>query len=1526
MPKITDLTKLFTKSKEIESELKSFKSIFGKHKSTLYRISKGKFGTLEYKNNISEELSKILKNSKSFDDLVKQGIMTVTEDGKYIFNTKKLLKDFKLNKNLVKNLKNVKFNSKDYKAFVKCARQSLKHPSRSNFKKLLGLGGAIGLGAYSGGKALLDLLDKLFLKDYSNQSLNDAIKDFGSFGDPKLSKNQVNRTNNNGTLSYAKDKSKEKLNFVKIDFHRDLYSVNKIKTEDDILKEIHKMNEELRAVLFNVYNISKYDTRLEKLQEKNIKTLLKLQRDTLTIQQANDLKELNTNQSKIYKVLAKIQEDLIDEQDTSIINKSNKKVLSSSSIGISRSNTNRKNDPFSKGNIGDTSNALFSILGLIAFGVMAVKTVEFIKNLTSDLADTSEEVSNAIEQLGITQNSLFEATEDLLNSTTSLGNALDGHGQGMQFLAQTMLDSTNDTLDMIDMESEFNQATFEHFNTVNNLNELNKQQYKAIQEQANSLDLNSVENIFDTLMVTQTAKVLNDYRTLSKDGKFKDLKSIIQSMNTSKTSNIKATLVAMETIKNIKIQDINNFKNLSSEDRKTRMLAKKELIKSNMPRMIKGKLAQIKNGKVGILNKVFIVAEIGGLGYEFWQYFTEENKQKRDDFINSSQYKLMNDELKALIVKNMDITIENYWQVLTEKSVTTAIDTLALGLSGTTFGMSLALMGVSVIIDKAFSVFSNVKYGFDIMNVDFDDPFTFANYTNNSQEQSFKWRQQLEYSNTRFGLLENTTSNEENIWKAKNDLEIVTDFEDVASNLSDKGLKMLEQATADIKLGERLNGSRLSINYLFLYALESMCGRDLERVNENAKNINTLTYIKMLNYPPKSYRESFNTSIDADRINKEYGTSIQKFDASFFSSKLGDIVFMIYLMRLKIFHVKNLTRYKEFVNQWYSNTSIPSYYVLRYLWYLRESEYKDPNNLRIELLGTSDQNVFKEFTNQVNELYDLYLPTSYIGNYVKIPTIINNAVDNVNNNYILDSDIKNFRTSKGLDVDCKNLRINSLLDEIFALLMAKHGLATLEDVYFEFDKILAKVMFVNNAVDVANNDKALLDKVKEDVGEFNITDNQIMYHFIQYELYALAMYKLIGRERVYQEILDNVNKNNGFLDDSVIKNIGSVTIADISANNQSFKLSDLVDLSDNEVDTKDDKERDTFSTTKNNIKTKLLNDGIDKESIDNFFNTYNRTDNELIKEDKKEEYLSFCNTYNLDPTKEESRYTFIKNLVNRKNVENKHLIFKTDTVNKSEEVKLNAPSFNYSDTTVKKNYVDTKNFSELLGSEVSSPLDRSLVITSDYGDTNGQHNRKGGHGALDIRTQGELPLKSISDGVVVATKIDPNGKGGNYIIIKTPNNKFVKYMHLSSISVKQGQTVKNGEYIGKSGNSGRSANGKAYNHHLHIGISDSKGIDGQKYDPKIAFKQGNIPFTYKDPSIADNKEYAQTVAPKNEQSIEQTSKELVTQSAKSLENQRNESGQSKKELQQAYDGGDFGEGVTNDLFAISEIEANSKEI
>lgn len=104
-------------------------------------------------------------------------------------------------------------------------------------------------------------------------------------------------------------------------------------------------------------------------------------------------------------------------------------------------------------------------------------------------------------------------------------------------------------------------------------------------------------------------------------------------------------------------------------------------------------------------------------------------------------------------------------------------------------------------------------------------------------------------------------------------------------------------------------------------------------------------------------------------------------------------------------------------------------------------------------------------------------------------------------------------------------------------------------------------------------------------------------------------------------------------------------------------------------------------------------------------------------------------------------------------------------------------------------------------------------VTQGYGSTedalkfyNSGNYKTPTHNGIDIAASIGTPVYAAEDGVIAATGNQDNycykGSYGRFIVIKHNNNLTTLYGHLSVISVKTGETVKRGQIIGYSGNSG----------------------------------------------------------------------------------------------------------------------------
>ncbi len=95
------------------------------------------------------------------------------------------------------------------------------------------------------------------------------------------------------------------------------------------------------------------------------------------------------------------------------------------------------------------------------------------------------------------------------------------------------------------------------------------------------------------------------------------------------------------------------------------------------------------------------------------------------------------------------------------------------------------------------------------------------------------------------------------------------------------------------------------------------------------------------------------------------------------------------------------------------------------------------------------------------------------------------------------------------------------------------------------------------------------------------------------------------------------------------------------------------------------------------------------------------------------------------------------------------------------------------------------------------------------------------HTGIDLRMPVHTDLRSVIDGWV-SKVYDGTGTLGKGVQIKGLDGREFIYGHMDSVTVKVGEAVKYGSYIGQSGNTGRSTGP-----HLHFAIKEN----GQYIDP-----------------------------------------------------------------------------------------------
>jgi hypothetical protein len=87
-----------------------------------------------------------------------------------------------------------------------------------------------------------------------------------------------------------------------------------------------------------------------------------------------------------------------------------------------------------------------------------------------------------------------------------------------------------------------------------------------------------------------------------------------------------------------------------------------------------------------------------------------------------------------------------------------------------------------------------------------------------------------------------------------------------------------------------------------------------------------------------------------------------------------------------------------------------------------------------------------------------------------------------------------------------------------------------------------------------------------------------------------------------------------------------------------------------------------------------------------------------------------------------------------------------------------------------------------------------------------------GHNGLDFAIAEDTNLYAVIDGTVFKQGYDPQGYG-NFIRTKNQEGIAIIYAHLHSVNVSEGDTIKAGDLLGKTGNTGFSTGP-----HLHLGL------------------------------------------------------------------------------------------------------------
>lgn len=107
------------------------------------------------------------------------------------------------------------------------------------------------------------------------------------------------------------------------------------------------------------------------------------------------------------------------------------------------------------------------------------------------------------------------------------------------------------------------------------------------------------------------------------------------------------------------------------------------------------------------------------------------------------------------------------------------------------------------------------------------------------------------------------------------------------------------------------------------------------------------------------------------------------------------------------------------------------------------------------------------------------------------------------------------------------------------------------------------------------------------------------------------------------------------------------------------------------------------------------------------------------------------------------------------------------------------------------------------------------------------------HTGIDIPAPKGTPILAAKSGVVITSVLGSGSSWsyGNYVVVSHSDGTSTLYAHMSKRSVKEGQTVKQGQKLGEVGTTGRSTG-----NHLHFEIR----VGGSRRDPVNYFKDKTL--------------------------------------------------------------------------------------
>lgn len=105
------------------------------------------------------------------------------------------------------------------------------------------------------------------------------------------------------------------------------------------------------------------------------------------------------------------------------------------------------------------------------------------------------------------------------------------------------------------------------------------------------------------------------------------------------------------------------------------------------------------------------------------------------------------------------------------------------------------------------------------------------------------------------------------------------------------------------------------------------------------------------------------------------------------------------------------------------------------------------------------------------------------------------------------------------------------------------------------------------------------------------------------------------------------------------------------------------------------------------------------------------------------------------------------------------------------------------------------------------------------------------HSGVDLVGTGSKQIYAVNSGTVVTNSYDSDGYG-NYVVIDHGNGYWSLYGHMSTVYVRQGQSVNNNTIVGIEGSTGNSTGS-----HLHLEIRKGSNSYNSAIDPVSFFRQ-----------------------------------------------------------------------------------------